>query len=86
MNMALIMTAVKQGAVVANHCEVTALHKDGTGKLNGVRVKDHLTGYEWNVRAKASLLSFGGTHHIHPCDLLGHYKRNRPIHRHSAHP
>ena len=55
MNMALIMTAVKLGAVVANHCEVTALHKDDSNKLNGVRVKDHLTGEEWNIRAKVSL-------------------------------
>ena len=54
MNIALIMTAVKYGAIVANHCEVTALHKDGAGKLNGVKVKDQLTGEEWNIRAKAS--------------------------------
>jgi glycerol-3-phosphate dehydrogenase len=52
MNIALIMTAVKHGAVVANHCEVIALHKNEDGKLNGVRVRDKLTGEEWNVRAK----------------------------------
>jgi glycerol-3-phosphate dehydrogenase len=54
MNMALIMTAVKLGAVVANHCEVTTLHKTDSKKLNGVRVKDNLTGEEWNIRAKVS--------------------------------
>jgi glycerol-3-phosphate dehydrogenase len=54
MNMALVMTAVKEGAIVANHCEVTNLHKDATGKLYGARVKDNLSGDEWNVRAKAS--------------------------------
>lgn len=52
MNIALIMTAVTLGAVVANYSEVTQLHKDSTGKLNGVRVRDTLTGEEWNVRAK----------------------------------
>ena len=54
MNMALIMTAVQQGATVANYVEVTELHKDtpGTGKLYGARVKDKLTGQEWDVRAK----------------------------------
>lgn len=57
MNMALIMTAVQQGAVVANHVEVTELHKttssDPTpGKLYGARVKDNLTGEVFNVRAK----------------------------------
>lgn len=51
MNMALIMSAVKAGAVVANYCEVTDLHKDG-GKLNGARLKDALTGEEWNIKAK----------------------------------
>lgn len=57
MNIALIMTAVKHGAVVANHCEVTALHKDENGKLDGARVKDNLTGKEWNVRAKVGIFS-----------------------------
>lgn len=52
MNVALIMTAVKHGAVVANYCEVTNLHKDNNGKLNGAKVKDNLTGEEWNVKAK----------------------------------
>ena len=59
MNMALIMTAVQQGAVVANHVEVTELHKttpsDSTaGKLYGARVKDNLTGETFNIRAKVS--------------------------------
>ncbi len=57
MNIALIMTAVKLGAVVANYCEVTQLHKDSNGKLNGARVKDNLTGEEWNVKAKVCLLN-----------------------------
>ena len=52
MNIALIMTAVTFGAVVANYCEVSQLHKDSTGKLKGARVRDNLTGEEWNVRAK----------------------------------
>ena len=52
MNTALIMTAVTLGAVVANYCEATELHKDSTGRLNGARVRDALTGEEWNVRAK----------------------------------
>ena len=56
MNVALIMTAVKHGAVVANYCEVTKLLKDNNGKLNGASVKDNLTGEEWTVRAKVQLL------------------------------
>ncbi|KAK7677701.1 hypothetical protein QCA50_019253 [Cerrena zonata] len=62
MNMALIMTAVQQGAVVANHVEVTELHKnsDSTpGKLYGARVKDNLTGEVFNVRAKGIINATG---------------------------
>lgn len=52
MNIALIMTAVKHGAVVSNYTEVVKLHKDESGKLNGARVRDNLTGKEWDVKAK----------------------------------
>lgn len=52
MNVALIMTAVDHGAVVANHTEVVELHKDALGRLNGARVRDNLTREEWNIKAK----------------------------------
>jgi glycerol-3-phosphate dehydrogenase len=55
MNMALIMSAVKHGAIVANYCEVTELNKGPNGKINGVLVKDNLTGEEWNIRTKVNL-------------------------------
>lgn len=57
MNVALIMTAVQLGATVANYVEVTELHKDQNGKLNGARVEDKLTGRVWNVQAKVSSIS-----------------------------
>ncbi|PPR01048.1 hypothetical protein CVT24_000602, partial [Panaeolus cyanescens] len=59
MNIALIMSAVKHGATVANYCEVTELHKDQNGKLNGARVKDNLTGESWNVRARGIINATG---------------------------
>ncbi|KAI0081559.1 DAO-domain-containing protein [Panus rudis PR-1116 ss-1] len=60
MNIALIMTAVQEGAVVANHVEVTELHKGSdNGKLYGARVKDNLTGEEFNVRAKGIINATG---------------------------
>ncbi|ESK86944.1 glycerol-3-phosphate dehydrogenase [Moniliophthora roreri MCA 2997] len=59
MNIALILTAVKHGAVVANYTEVTQLHKDKTGQLNGARLKDNLTGEEWNIRAKGIINATG---------------------------
>lgn len=52
MNTALIMTAVKHGAVVANHVEVTSLEKNADGKVCGASVQDNLTGDKWTVRAK----------------------------------
>ncbi|KAF9261655.1 DAO-domain-containing protein [Marasmius fiardii PR-910] len=59
MNIALIMTAVKHGAVAANYTEVTQLHKDGDGKMNGARIRDNLTGEEFNVRAKGIINATG---------------------------
>ncbi|KAG8214396.1 FAD dependent oxidoreductase-domain-containing protein [Butyriboletus roseoflavus] len=59
MNVALIMTAVKLGATVANYCGVTELHKNAQGKLVGAKVKDELTGWEFNVRAKGIINATG---------------------------
>jgi glycerol-3-phosphate dehydrogenase len=52
MNIALIMSAVKLGATVANKVEVTQLLKDVDGKVEGARVRDNLTGEEWEVKAR----------------------------------
>ena len=52
MNVALIMTAVKLGATVANKVEVTQLLKNANGKIEGARVRDNLTGEEWQVNAR----------------------------------
>ncbi|KAF8321962.1 FAD dependent oxidoreductase-domain-containing protein [Cantharellus anzutake] len=60
MNVSLIMTAVQHGATVINHVEATELHKnEATGKLNGARVRDRLTGEEINVRAKGIINATG---------------------------
>ncbi|KIJ64594.1 hypothetical protein HYDPIDRAFT_132623 [Hydnomerulius pinastri MD-312] len=59
MNVALIMTAVKLGATIANYCGVTDLHKNADGKLIGAKVKDQLTGREFNVRAKGIINATG---------------------------
>lgn len=56
MNMALIMTAVQHGAVVANHVEVIELIKDGQGQVRATKMRDVLTGEEWTVAAKVKLL------------------------------
>jgi len=59
MNLALILTAVQRGAVVANYAEVTGLHKSKNGKLDGAVIKDTLTGESFNVRAKGVINATG---------------------------
>jgi hypothetical protein len=78
--MALIMSAVKHGAIVANYCEVLKLNKSPNGKINGARVKDNLTGEEWNIRTKViscfrSLFIFS----LNYCLYLGSHQRNWSI-------
>lgn len=63
MNVALAMTAVHHGAVVANHTEVVAIHKKpAAGKpdqICGARVRDVLTGDEWDVKCKCLINATG---------------------------
>lgn len=58
MAVALATTAQEHGAVVANHVEVTALHKSD-GKVAGAVVRDTLTGNQWTVRAKGVINATG---------------------------
>ncbi|BGP20063.1 hypothetical protein JCM10213_003553 [Rhodosporidiobolus nylandii] len=59
MNMALVLTAVQYGAVAANHTEVTSLIKDKDGKVKGARMKDVITGREWETKAKGVVNATG---------------------------
>ncbi|KAH9166087.1 DAO-domain-containing protein [Lactarius sanguifluus] len=59
MNIALVMTAVKLGATVANKVEVMQLLKDADGKIEGARVRDNLTGDEWEVKARGVVNATG---------------------------
>ncbi|KAG0096238.1 mitochondrial glycerol-3-phosphate dehydrogenase [Podila epicladia] len=59
MNVALGLTAVQYGAVIANHVEVVELIKDENKRLCGARVKDTLTGKEFNVKAKGIINATG---------------------------
>ncbi|MCO5593776.1 hypothetical protein L7F22_047793 [Adiantum nelumboides] len=58
MNIALALTAVHHGAVAANHTSVTALHKKQVpgrpDQICGARLRDELTGDEWDVKARVS--------------------------------
>jgi glycerol-3-phosphate dehydrogenase len=58
MNVSLVLTAVQYGAVAANHTEITGLIKDGEGKVKGAKMRDVLTGREWETKSKVRFPSF----------------------------
>jgi len=59
MNMAIILTAVQYGAVAANHTEVVDLLKDSEGRVNGCKMRDVITGREWETKAKGVVNATG---------------------------
>lgn len=59
MNVAIALTAISLGAVVANHVEVIKLVKNEEGKVNGAHVRDALTGEEWVIKAKGVINATG---------------------------
>ncbi len=65
MNIALALTAVHHGAVMANHTEVTKVYKKpsarhgGKERICGARVRDMLTGEEWDVKCKGLINATG---------------------------
>lgn len=73
MNLAVALTAARQGATVVNHTEVTSLlrKKDESGqeKLCGVKVRDTITNKEWEVKGKCIINATGPfTDHIRKMD------------------
>lgn len=62
MNIAVALTATRYGATVCNHVKVLELHHDtveGKKKLCGARLRDELTGKEWNIKAKCIINATG---------------------------
>lgn len=59
MNLAVALTATRLGATVANHVKVLKLYHDASKKLNGARLRDELTGKEWDVKAKCIINATG---------------------------
>ncbi|XP_045486360.1 glycerol-3-phosphate dehydrogenase, mitochondrial isoform X1 [Pieris rapae] len=58
MNLAIALTAARHGATIANHVRVLKLHKTA-GKLSGARVRDELTGKEWDIKANSIINATG---------------------------
>lgn len=62
MNIALALTSILHGAVALNHTEVVALNKASTGdktRIVGARIRDTLTGEEFDVKAKGVINATG---------------------------
>lgn len=59
MNVSLALTAVLQGAVVANHVEVTSLIKNEAGQITGATMKDVLTGDSWTIESTVVINATG---------------------------
>lgn len=57
-NLAVVLTALEEGAVALNHTEVIALTKEH-GRLNGAVVRDRFSGQEITVQAKAVVNATG---------------------------
>jgi glycerol-3-phosphate dehydrogenase len=55
---AMVRTAARAGAAVANYCDVTALILQG-GRVAGVRVEDRLAGEKFEVRARTVVNAAG---------------------------
>jgi glycerol-3-phosphate dehydrogenase len=55
----LAMTAAEHGAVLANHCRCVGLIKAADGQINGARLRDEESGYEFEVRAKVVINATG---------------------------
>ena len=58
MNIAIALTAAREGARIANHVEVLSLIKE-KNRVRGALVKDTLTGKEWNIYAKVVVNATG---------------------------
>lgn len=59
MCLALALTAARYGSTVANHVRALSLIKDANGKICGARLRDELSGKEWDVSAKCIINATG---------------------------
>ncbi|ETN73544.1 FAD dependent oxidoreductase [Necator americanus] len=59
MNLAIVLTAIRNGAKCVNHVKVERLLKNESGKIAGVHVKDMVSGNEWDIKAKAVVNATG---------------------------
>ena len=48
-----------KGAAIANHVKVIDLVKDETGRIVGTKMRDELTGEQWETKAKCVVNATG---------------------------
>lgn len=58
-NVSVALTSAMYGATIANHTEVISLVREDTGRVNGARCRDGLTGEEFDVRARVVINATG---------------------------
>jgi glycerol-3-phosphate dehydrogenase len=58
MNISIILTAISHGAAIANYVSVIKLNKTD-GIVTSATVKDHFTGKEWDIKARAFVNATG---------------------------
>lgn len=63
----LVSTAAEQGATLLNYVQVTALHRDEEGFINGVAARDQETGQDFNIPARVVINATGAF-----CDHIRH--------------
>ena len=58
-NLAVAQTAAREGAAIANYCNVESVLRDDAGKVNGAVVHDVIADERFEVRAHAVLFAGG---------------------------
>jgi glycerol-3-phosphate dehydrogenase len=58
MNVAIALTAAREGAMIANHLEVKGLLREG-GRVSGAQVSDSLSGDTWEIAARTVVNATG---------------------------
>lgn len=59
MNISIAITAVRQGATIANHVKVLDLIKNAEGQVAGAKCRNQITGEEFEVKAKSVINATG---------------------------
>lgn len=76
LTLSFALSAAEQGAALANYCEVLMLLRTGN-RVTGARVRDHISGSEFDVRAAVTANMTGPWSDI----ILGLLERNDPPRR-----